>query len=62
VDKAHVPKHKLRSSSWVILTGNGPLCMGECGVREIFLRCVRMLLLNIKPWERSFHVGFFLKN
>jgi hypothetical protein len=53
VDKAHVPKHKLRTGPWVVLTGDGPLCMGGCGVREVFLACVRRLL-NIKPWERSF--------
>jgi hypothetical protein len=54
VGKAHVPKHKLRTGPWVVLTGNGPLCMGGCGVHEIFSACVRMLLLNIKPWGRSF--------
>jgi hypothetical protein len=28
--------------------------MGGCGVREVFLACMRRLLLNIKPWGRSF--------
>jgi hypothetical protein len=46
VDKTHVPKHKLRIGSWVVLTGNGPLCMGGCEVREIFSVCVRRLLLS----------------
>jgi hypothetical protein len=46
VGKAHVPKHKLRTDSWVVLTGNGSLCMGGCGVRGIFSVCVRMLFLS----------------
>jgi hypothetical protein len=54
VGKAHVPKHKLMTGPWVVLTGDGPLCMGGCGVREVFSACVRRLLLNIKPWGRSF--------
>jgi hypothetical protein len=32
VGKAHVLKHKLRTGPWVVLTGNGSLCMGGCGV------------------------------
>jgi hypothetical protein len=32
----------------------GFYCMGGCGVREVFSACVRRLLLNIKPWGRSF--------
>jgi hypothetical protein len=36
-------KHKLRTGPWVVLTGNGPLCMSGCGVREIFSACVRRL-------------------
>jgi hypothetical protein len=39
VGKAHVTKHKLRTGLWVVLTGNGPLCMGGCGVRRIFSAC-----------------------
>jgi hypothetical protein len=54
VGKAHVPKHKVRTGPWVILFGDGPLCMGGCGVRGVFLAYVRRLLLNIKPWGRSF--------
>jgi hypothetical protein len=50
VGKAHVLKHKLRTGSWVILTGNRPLCMGGCGVRGIFSACMRKLLLNIISW------------
>jgi hypothetical protein len=30
----------------VVLTGNGPMCMGGCGVREIFSAYVRILLLS----------------
>jgi hypothetical protein len=46
VGKAHVPKHKLRTGPWVVLTGNRHLCMGGCGVREIFSACMRRLLLS----------------
>jgi hypothetical protein len=46
VGKAHVSKHKLSTGPWVVLTGNGPLCMGGCGVHRIFLACVRMLLFS----------------
>jgi hypothetical protein len=46
VGKAHVPKHKLRTGPWVVLTGNGPLCMGGCEDRGIFSACVRRLLLS----------------
>jgi hypothetical protein len=62
VGKAHVPKHKLRTDPWIVLTGDGPLCMGGCGVRGVFSACVRRLL-NIKPWGRSFPYmsSFFLK-
>jgi hypothetical protein len=49
VGKDHVPKHKLRTGTWVIVIGNKTLCMGGCGVRGIFSTCVRMLLLNIIP-------------
>jgi hypothetical protein len=52
VGKAHVSKRKLRIGSWIVLTGDED--MGGCGVREIFLACMRMLLLNIKSWERLF--------
>jgi hypothetical protein len=63
VGKAHVPKHKLRTGTWVVLTGDGPLCMGGCGVRGVFSACVRRLLLNIKPWGWSFpyRSSFFKK-
>jgi hypothetical protein len=54
VGKAHVPKHKLRTGPWVVLTGDGPLCMGGCGVHGVFSACMRRLLLNIKPWGWSF--------
>jgi hypothetical protein len=54
VGKAHFSKHKLRTGPWVVLTGNGPLCMGGCGFRGILSACVRRLLLNIMPWRRSF--------
>jgi hypothetical protein len=43
-----------RTGSWVVLTGDGPLCMSGCGVRGVFSACVRRLLLNIKLWGRSF--------
>jgi hypothetical protein len=46
--KAHVPKHKSRTGPWAVLTGDGPLCMGACGVRGVFSACVRRRLLNIK--------------
>jgi hypothetical protein len=61
VDKAHVPKHKLRTGPYVILTGDRPLCMSGCGVCGVFLVCVRKLL-NIKLWGQSFpyRSGFFL--
>jgi hypothetical protein len=54
VGKAHVPKHKLRTGTWVVLTGNEPLCMGGCGVCGILSAYVRILLLNIMPWRWSF--------
>jgi hypothetical protein len=54
VGKAHVPKHKLRTGPWVIITGNGPLCMGGCGVRGVFSARVRRLLLSWIPWGWSF--------
>jgi hypothetical protein len=61
VSKVHVPKHKLRTGPWVVLTGDGPLCMGGCGVRGVFSACVRRLLLNIKPlgWSFSYTSEFF---
>jgi hypothetical protein len=52
--KVHVPQHKLMTGLWVVLTGDGSLYMGGCEIREVFSICVRMLLLNIKPWGRSF--------
>jgi hypothetical protein len=54
VGKTHVPKHKLKTDPWVVFTGDGPLCMGGCGVRGVFSACVRRLLLNIKAWGRPF--------
>jgi hypothetical protein len=51
--KTYVSKHKLRTDSCVVLTGDGPLCMDGCGVREVFSTYVRRFLLNIKPWGRS---------
>jgi hypothetical protein len=52
-------KLKLRIGLWIVLTGNGFLCMGGCGVRGIFSTCVRRLLLNIMSWGRSFPYRLF---
>jgi hypothetical protein len=54
VGKAHVPKHKLRTGPWVILTGNRPLCMGGCKVRGIFLACMRSHGGSHSPTGRVF--------
>jgi hypothetical protein len=54
VGKVHVLKHKLMIDPLVVLTGDEPLCIGACEICEIFSACVRMPLLNIKPWRRSF--------
>jgi hypothetical protein len=58
VGKSYVLKHKLMTGTWIVLTGNGPLCIGGCGVRGIFSAYVRRLLISIILWDGHSPTGW----